>query len=303
MLQILVPTDLSRDASPGMRFAIQWSTQQKVKLLFTHVLYIPRLTRWNDEQYNKFAAQERIRCKRKLEQTVANLYAQQAVKNGHYECRIVEGIFAEPTLLDYCRHHPDIDVVCMGTHGAAGIKKLFGTHAGNMVAGSGIPVVVVPKGYRSRPIKSILYATDMLHYEEELKQVAPLAASFKASLEVVHVIEADEQVPDKNIFEKVLAEEFHYPVHIHFPIQDETRSMATNIRRQIQELKPSMAVLFTDQGRTILEKLFLSSTAERVAFGTPVPLMVYPKRPAHPQKKTRDTREQAQDNRPAHKQH
>jgi len=277
MLQILVPTDLSRDASPGMRFAIQWSTQQNVKLLFTHVLYIPRLTRWNDEQYNKFAARERIERKRKLEQMVADMYKQMAIKGGHYECRIVEGVFAEPTLLDYCRHHPDIDIICMGTHGATGIKKLFGTHAGNMTTGSGIPVIVVPKGYRSRPIKSVLYATDLLHYEEELQQVAAVASAFKASLDILHVIENDERTPNKDIFEKVLSEEFHYPVHIHFPLQDETRSMSVNLRRQMEAIKPSLAVLFTNQGRTIFEKLFLSSTAERVAFRTPVPLMVYPK--------------------------
>jgi len=289
MLQILVPTDLSRDALPGMRFAIQWSKQLKAKLLFTHVLYIPRPTRWNDEQYNEFAASERIRSKQKLERTVTDLYTHMKAEGGHYECLIVEGAFAEPTLLDYCRHHPDIDLVCMGTHGAAGIKRLFGTHAGNMVAGSGIPVVVVPKGYRARKIKSVLYATDLLHYEKELRQVATLAGRFKASLDIVHVIEADERTPSREIFEKVLTEEFHYPVHIHFPLQDETRSMAVNLRRQMQALKPSLTVLFTDQGRTIFEKIFLSSTAEKVAFGTPAPLMVYPKTPAHQQKKAQDS--------------
>jgi nucleotide-binding universal stress UspA family protein len=272
-----------------MRFAIQWSKQLKAKLLFTHVLYIPRPTRWNDKQYNEFAASERIRSKQKLERTVTDMYTHMKVKDGHYECRIVEGAFAEPTLLDYCRHHPDIDLVCMGTHGAAGIKRLFGTHAGNMVTGSGIPVVVVPKGYRARKIKSVLYATDLLHYEKELQQVAVVAGWFKASLDIVHVIEADERTPSREIFEKVLTEEFHYPVHIHFPIQDETRSMSVNLRRQMQALKPSLTVLFTDQGRTIFEKIFLSSTAERVAFGTPAPLMVYPKTPARQQKKSQDS--------------
>jgi len=284
MLQILVPTDLGRDARPGMRFAIQWSKQQKAKLLFTYVLHLPRLTKWTDEQYKRFASVERERCQRKLEQTVADMYAQLAVKNDHYECRIVEGAFAEPTLMEYCRHHPEIDFICMGTHGATGIQKLFGTHAGNMVAGSGIPVVVVPKGYRARPVTSILYATDLLHYEDELKHVTNLAASFKASLDILHIIENDERTPNPEIFEKVLSEEFHYPVRIHFPLEDETRSMSVNLRRKIETLKPSLAVLFSDQGRTVLQKLFLSSTAERVAFRPPVPLIVYPKRLAHPQK-------------------
>lgn len=284
MLQILVPTDLSRDARPGMRFAIQWSRQQAAKLLFTYVLNIPRLTTWTDEQYKRFATSQRARSQRKLEQLVADMYAQAEVPHSHYECRVIEGTFAEPTLTEYCRHHPDIDLVCMSTHGATGVKKLFGTHAGNMVAASAIPVVVVPKGYRTRPLKSILYATDLVHYEEELRKVATLAASFKASVDILHIVEADERTPNNEIFEKVLTEEFHYPVHIHCPPQDETRSMSSNIRRHMQALKPSLAVLFTAQNRTLFEKLFFPSKSESVAYGTPVPLMVFPKKSVSPQK-------------------
>ena len=277
MQKILVPVDLSRDALPGMRFAIQWSRQHKAKLFFTHVLYIPRLTRWSDEQFESFANKERAERKRRLEMTVTDMYAQLGVSDAHYECLIVEGVFAEPTLLEYCRHHPDVSMVCMSTHGATGIQKLFGTHAGNMISGSGIPVIVVPKGYRMRPVKSILYASDLRNYQEELLKVAALAASCKAKLDVVHIVESDERQPDKATFEKVLSELCNYPVHLHFPGQDETRPMAVNLRRQMQQLKPSLAVLFTNQDRNFFEKIFMASNAERVAFSTPAPLMVFPK--------------------------
>jgi len=285
MLQILVPTDLGRDARPGMRFAIQWARQQKAKLLFTYILSLPRLTKWNDEQYERFAWEEKQRAGHKLEHIVTDMYAQLGVEDGHYECRVIEGAFAEPTLLEYCRHHPEIDFVCMGTHGATGIQKLFGTHAGNMVSGSGIPVVIVPKGYRARPVKSILFATDLLDYKEELQQVALLAQSFKASLDVLHILQADERMPDRETFEKVLSEEFRYPIRLHFPLQDETRAMPGNLRQQIQSIKPSLAVLFTNQDRTLFEKLFLSSKAERVAFAPPVPLMILPKNTAKKKEK------------------
>jgi len=277
MQKILVPTDLGRDALPGMRFAVQWSTQLKAKLLFTHVAYMPRLTRWNDQQYEQFKTGEIKNRRARLEKMVADLYARLGIRDNHHECLVIEGTFAEATLLDYCRHHSDISMVIMSTHGATGIQRIFGTHAGTVAAGSRIPVVVVPKGYRMRPLKSILYATDLRRYEAELQKVAAVAASLKAVLDVVHVVEADERTPDKVVFEKVLSEQCRYPVRIHFPGQDETRSMATNLRRQIEQLNPSLAIVFTDQGRTLLQKIFLVSTAERMAFATPAPLMIFSK--------------------------
>ena len=41
MKKILVTTDFSAASKSAIRFAIQWSTQQKLQLVFMHVLYIP----------------------------------------------------------------------------------------------------------------------------------------------------------------------------------------------------------------------------------------------------------------------
>jgi len=279
MKKILVPTDLSRHSRPGMRFAIHWSRLQKTKLLFVHVLHIARLTSWSDEQYEAFANSEREYYLRKLKNVVADVHKRMGIDNGNYECRILEGVITEPTLLDFCRQHTDIDLICMSTDGARGLQQLFGTHAGNILANSSIPVVVVPKGYRVKPVTRVLYATDLHDYEEELRKVAAIAAAFKASLDVLHLIRTDEPVPNKGIFEKVLAEEVHYPVHILFPFMDETHSMAVNLQQQIRLLKPSLTILFTNQDRTVLQKVLYPSRTERIAFRTSVPLMVFARRP------------------------
>jgi len=279
MKQILVPTDLSRDSRPGMRFAIHWSRLQKTKLLFVHVLYIARLTRWSEDQYRAFATSEREYYTRKLESMVADVYKKMGIDDGKYECRMLEGIITEPTLLDYCRQHKDIDLICMSTNGAKGIQQLFGTHAGNILANSSIPVVVVPKGYRVKPVLRVLYATDLHDYEEELKKVATIAAAFKTSLDILHLVRTDVPVPNKEIFEKVLAEEVHYPVRIHFPVMDETHSVAVNLQRQIRLLNPSLTILFTDQDRTILQKILFPGRTERLAFRTTIPLLAFPRRP------------------------
>jgi nucleotide-binding universal stress UspA family protein len=281
MIQILVPTDLTLDARPGIRFSVQWSKQEKVHLTFAYVLYIPRLTRWNDAQYKRFALSERERAQRALERMIADIYRQMGQPAAGYTCEVIEGVMAETSLLDYCRVHPEIDQICMGTHGATGISQLFGTHAGNILAQSGIPVVVVPKGYRTKPIISILFASELRDYEEELDRVAVLARRLKASLTVLHIKGIEERTVDEDIIGKVLSDQCDYPVRVRCVLEDETRSMATNLRKQIHAIRPSLAVLFTRQERTIFEKMFLTSTAERLAFGAPVPLLVSARKTVH----------------------
>jgi nucleotide-binding universal stress UspA family protein len=278
MKQILVLTDLTRESRTGMRFAIQWAKQQKASLIYAHVLYIGRLTVWSDKQYETFAHGERLSCLRKLERAVSYVYTHMGLKGHNYECRVIEGTGPEPTLQDYCRKHPDIDLICMSTHGAAGLKRFLGTHAGNMLTHSSTPVVVVPKGYRTKRISSVLYGTDLGNYEQELEMVIPLAGDLEVSLDIVHLIASDERMPNKAIFESVLSRQFHHPMHIHFPVMDETHSMAGNFLKVLQQFKPSLMVLFTNQDRTLFERIFFPSKAESLAFCTQTPMLVFPKR-------------------------
>jgi len=277
MLKILIPTDLGLGSRAGMRFAIQWARQQKAMLIFFHAAYIPRLTRWSEKQYQSFRIEELNLRQRRLRQIAAGALTRADARDQPYDCIIVEGISPEVTLQDYCRKHKDIDFICMSTGGAAGLHRLWGTHAGNMITQSTTPVIVVPKGYRTMPVRRLLYATDLNHYQEELEKIVPLVQHLKAELHILHLVGPDERVPDKDLFEKVIQQEFHVETHIHLEIMDETRSVAANLQRSIQKMKPSLVVMFTDRQRTLFEKIFYPSKAESFAFRTHTPLMAFSK--------------------------
>jgi len=277
MLKILIPTDFGRNSRSGMRFAIQWAKQQKARLIFFHVACIPHLTRWSEKQYQSYRLEELNLRQRRLHHMAAGALTRADAHDQPYDCIIVEGISPEITLLDYCREHKDIDLICMGTRGAAGLQKLWGTHAGNVMTHSPAPVIVVPKGYRAKAITQLLYATDLNHYQEELEKIVPLAHHLRADLHILHLVGPDERVPDKNLFEKVLNHEFHIETHIHLEVMDETRSVAANIHKFIQRTKPSLVVMFTDQQRSLFEKIFYPSKAESFAFRTHTPLLAYSK--------------------------
>lgn len=44
MKKVLVTTDFSENSKAGIRFAIQWASQQRLSLIFVHVLHILRPT-------------------------------------------------------------------------------------------------------------------------------------------------------------------------------------------------------------------------------------------------------------------
>lgn len=277
MKKILVPTDFSANSKSGVRFAIHWASQQKIKLEFVHVLTILRATRWSDAYYEKYAEQEKEICSTKFDKFIADIYKQMDIKPGKFSTMIIDGISADTTILDYCRNTSDIDYICISTRGAGKLKKLFGTNTGNLITKSAIPVLAVPKNYEVSDLKSVLYATDLRNYAEEIIKVAAFAQPLKTKIEVVHFTWPDKTLMDEKTIEAALKKEFKFGVKLHFEKNDGMHSLIENLENQIRKIKPSVVIMFTNQQRTFFQKLFLSSTAEELSFDAKVPILVFNK--------------------------
>lgn len=148
-ITILVPTDFSAASRAGMRFGIQWARQQKAKLVFAHVLRILRLTSWSDKRYEAFAAAQRTLYFRRLTRLASEVFRHTHLARKAYTTQVIEGISADIALTELNGQRTDIDLICMATRGAGKLKKLFGTHTGNLILRSEIPVIAVPVGYRA----------------------------------------------------------------------------------------------------------------------------------------------------------
>ena len=278
MKKILVPTDFSAYSRVGVRFAIHWATRQKLELVFVHVLYILRATRWSDAYFAKYAAQEENLCRIKFEKFIADIYRQMNVKVGKYSTLIIKGISADISILDYCRKTSGIDYICISTRGAGKFKKIFGTNTGNLIAKSEIPVLAVPQNYKVAEVKSILYATDLRNYAPEIKKVVAFAQPFKTKIEVVHFTWPGEISFDEKTIEAAFKKQFKYGLKLHFEKNDGVHSIIENLQNQIKIRKPSIVIMFTNQNRTFFQKIFLSSKSEELSFEAKVPLLVFNKK-------------------------
>ena len=242
-----------------------------------HVLHIPRLTKWSDLHYKAFAAAERVRGERELDRFVGDIYKKLDLAAGNYTNLVLEGISPDIVIAEYCRQHPEIAFVCMGTRGAGVVKKIFGTYTGNLITHSKIPVVAVQEKYRSKPLRSILYATDLAHYEDELERVVAFARPLRAVVEVLHFIQPGEVMPNAGVMEKVYKKEFGYGLRFIFKTLDLSRSMVYNLEEEIDRRRPSLVVMFTDKERTLFKKLFFPSKTERIGMELHAPLLVFGK--------------------------
>lgn len=277
MKKIIVPTDFSVNSKSGVQFAIHWATQQKLELVFIHVLYVLRATRWSESYFEKYAAQEEAFCKIKFEKFISGIYRNMNVKPGRHSIIIVQGISPDVTIQDYCMRNSDIDYICISTRGAGKFKKIFGANTGNLITKSPVPVLAVPKTYRISAIKNLLYATDFRNYSEELKKVVDFASPFKATVEVLHFTWPNEIVFDEKTIEAAFKKKYKYGLKIRFEKNDAVQSLIENLQNQIKIIKPSVVIMFTNQQRTLFQKIFLSSKAEELSFEAKVPLLVFNK--------------------------
>lgn len=278
MKKILVPTDFSANSKSGIRFAIHWSRQQPLELVFIHVLHILKPTRWSDSTFEKYAIGEENKWKVVFEKYITGIYRNMKVKPDKHSIVIIRGVSPSISILDYCRKNGNFDYICISTRGAGKFQKIFGTNTGNLITKSQVPVMAIPKSYKIADVKSVLYATDFHNYPAELKKVYDFARPLKATIDVLHITWPNEIVFDEKTMEAAFKKQYKYGLRIHIEKKDVVHSLIQNLQNQIRKRKPSVVILFTNQQRTFFQKLFLTSQAEDLSFNLSVPLLVFSKK-------------------------
>ena len=125
MKKVLVPTDFSANSKAGIRFALQWASQENIELVFIHVLHILRASRWTDSYFIKYAEQEELICDEKFEKHIADIFKKHIGKVPKYSKVIIRGIAPDLSILEYCRKHKNIDYVCLSTRGAGKVERVI----------------------------------------------------------------------------------------------------------------------------------------------------------------------------------
>lgn len=277
MLKILVPTDFSTNSRAGLRYALQWSSQQKLEIRFVHVFHTIRRPDWTDRIFEENVEKDALVFQNKLNLFVQSIIKAVKITPARYSCVAFYSLSADIGIMDYCREHDEMDFICISNRGAGKISKPFGTITGNLTIRSRVPVITVPKNYRMKPVKSILYATDFINYTGELKKVLSIARPLKAEIKILHLSTPGEIIPEEILRNKGFEEKLHYVLDLQIRKRKISQSLLVNLQKEIFKIRPSLIIMFTDQHRNFFQKMLYPSKSEQLSFGTICPLLSFSK--------------------------
>jgi hypothetical protein len=277
MLTILAPTDFSANSRAGMRFALQWSSQQKLEIRFVHFYHTIRRPEWTDQAFEEQIKKDAVLFKNKLERFVRVLLKSVNTKPYKYSCIASYGLSADVGIMDYCRDHQEIDYICIANRGSGKMNKLLGTTSGNLTIRSRVPVITVPESYRIRPLNNVLFATDFANYTAELKKVISFARPLKAKIKILHLSSPGEKVPEGILRKNKMEGRLHYESDLQIKKRKSSQPILEDLQNQIYKLRPSLVVMFTNQHRNFFQKILFPSKTERLSIRTIYPLLSYNK--------------------------
>ena len=170
---------------------------QPIKLIFIHIFHAKLSPISTDKENFKYIELETRRFKNKLYLYILSLYTTLGIKPGKYSSVVRQGISADLSILDYCRENEHINYISISTRRAGNVNKIFRTNTGNLITKSDIPVLVIPKKYRHRKLKSLLYTSDLLNSDTEIREVLCFARPPKINVKILHLLLPEEASSDK----------------------------------------------------------------------------------------------------------
>lgn len=276
MQKILVTTDFSDKSKAGLLFAIQLASQNNFDITFLHVYHVLAPTQWSTTEIEEYEKAEAKKIQEKLNLFVAQIYKGLNLPKTTSKCIIISSLFPQGSIMEYSMENK-FDYICISTRGAGKLQQILGTNTANLINHSNVPVIAVPYNYKPTKITSILYASDLVNLENELKKIVAFAKPLNSTVELLHFTSPLDLVTDPKVLKSLIDKLSKYDIKLNIKNTDYVQTMIDNITSAVKKVKPSMMIMFTDQNRNLFEKLFLSSKSAEYSFNTKVPLLVFNK--------------------------
>lgn len=276
MKKILVTTDLSTNSKAGMRFAIRLAEQGKYDLTFFHVYNVSKSSTMSDESFKVYELNEVSKIERNLQEFVKDVYQSIGETSIKATCVVRSGVLSESVIIGMAQRNK-YDLICLSTSGAGKLKQMLGSTTSYLIMNSSVPVVVVPSTFKATNITSVLYASDLLKLKNELKKVVNFAKPLNAKVELLHFTSPLETMTDSNIIETAVKHFSKYNIKLHLEKESIEETLTSKILSAIKKMNPSILVMFTEQNRTLFQKIFIASNSERYSFHSKVPMLVFSK--------------------------
>ena len=271
MKRIIVPTDFSDTAKNAARYAVQMANSIPGASIILYNL-TDKIALGSDSSPLTENKDDRFLV---LQAALNNLQAElNELATVPVESIVEEGSSLTDSLERYVRHH-GIDLIVMGITGATRLEQIFmGSNALNVVNLAVCPVIIVPPKAEFRPIKKVLFASDL----KEVSTTVPFAPiksvlnNFNPTVLVVnvdtdHYVEVTEEYKSqRTILESKLQEynpEFYFIRMYDF--QDSISSFAADRNVDL--------ILTIPKKHHFLTGFFKTSHTKKLAYHSHVPIL------------------------------
>jgi nucleotide-binding universal stress UspA family protein len=164
-------------------------------------------------------------------------------------------------------------LIVMGTRGASGVSKyVLGSNTVSVLDKSPVPVLAVPENADFKTFKNVVYASDLKHFQREVKVMLPYLKTFDSTLHVFHVTEKgkDTEAIQQDVKEALKKIDYRKST----VTVEAGKKVDLAIDSFVHKLKADLIIMFTHK-HNFYEKLFGQSVTKRMAFQSKVPLLAF----------------------------
>jgi len=276
MKKILVTTDLSNNSKAAIRFAIQLASQSGDELIFYYANSAFIIDPWATTTFVNLPEPDIKKQEQTLIKFIQTLYRQTRKHPGKINYITENKLDITNAIID-CAKKIKADYICVSTRGGGLINKILGSHTTKILSDSPIPVLVVPKYYRMKPLTSVFYPSDLQNIASELQLIKKFASSFNASITVYHYdyFTKIEEINKKlnEIQSKFQSEKITF----HFKNLSTDLPLLRHVQIDIIKTRPSVITMFAKENRSWFEQLFQSFKTSEKGFDSKTPTLVFRK--------------------------
>lgn len=274
--KMLVTTDFSKNSKAGLRFAIQLASQNGLELTFFHSYNLMIPTSWSSEETKTYKKEEVGKLQNELNLFVEKIYKEMDIVPVNKNCVLKSAVFTQNSIMKYAAENK-FSFICISTRGAGKLERFFGTNTANLIIHSTVPVIAVPHNYKVQPVERILYASDLVNLEKELLKVVAFARPLASEVQLLHFTSPLELMLDPKVLDIAVQRFSDYDVKLNFRKRNYIESLISEIEAFIKKTSPSLMIMFTDQNRSLFQRIFLASKSAEYSFNAKVPLLVFNK--------------------------
>ncbi|MCC6385370.1 MAG: universal stress protein [Bacteroidia bacterium] len=277
MKTILCPVDFSRNSRDAYTYALEMANKFKAGVIALHCFETPvvftefplgpipvgtkELYESAQKRLKKFISGIRIRAAKSVKVDLIIL-------QGLASSRIIEIALEKKA-----------DMIIMGSTGTSAVARiLMGSNSLRVIRNAPCPVFTIPKGIRFKPMKKIVYSTDL--QDDNLRAangIVPLAKAFGAEIMFLNIdnrLLMNDEKDYQKMKKKIAAAVKYRKVSGYVSTQ---LNIVKGMTEFIRKTNPSCLAMYSRQ-HGFISKLTGASTTEKAALNIKIPLLSLPER-------------------------